>query len=112
MPGIVELRSRARISRAALAFMGLAFVVLMATMDGAAMLKEATGTDTTGIPELAGTVDRLTGKALPIVIAVAPLVCVGGALALQFGGTKRAIPIIAGSIGAVLVVLLAKILAA
>jgi hypothetical protein len=102
------------------ALIGLGLVlVLVLALDAAEILKEATGEskglggkDNDQLAGLATTADKLAGWALPVTIAIAPLVCAGGALAMHFGGTRKAIPIIYGSIGAVVVVLLAKGLAA
>jgi hypothetical protein len=113
MAGIVGLGRQLASSQIALALAGLALVAVIAGVDGAQILRSATGHDSkSGIEDLARTSDNLATWALPITIAVAPLACIGGALAMQFGGSKRAVPVMYASVGAVIAVLLAKGLAA
>jgi hypothetical protein len=102
------------------ALIGLGLVlVLVLALDTAEILKAATGESNNtelgqggALKQLGDTANNLASTALPLTIGIAPLVCAGGALAMHFGGTRKAIPIIYGSIGAVVVVLLAKGLAA
>jgi hypothetical protein len=109
MARIVALGRRVTSSRLVLAFAGLTFVVLIAVTRSAAILKEATGNwDTNNINLLQDASQKLVDKALPIAIAVAPLVCVGAALAMQFTGSKKGVPAIYCSVGSVAVIVMAK----
>jgi len=116
MAGMIELGRRVMSSRLTLALAGLTFVVPIALMKSAEILRAATGNDGDGgVPDLGKMAQELADRALPLTIAVAPLVFVAGALALQFGGpsgARRAAPIMYGSIGAVAAVIMAKGLAA
>jgi hypothetical protein len=112
MKGIAELARRILKSRVMTALAAVPFVVLTALATAPQLLHDITGeTDPAKMDELVKLANGLTIRAVPITIAVAPLVFVGGALMMQFGGpsgAKRASTVMYGSVGAVVAVVAAR----
>jgi hypothetical protein len=112
MKGIAELARRIMKSRVMTALAAVPFVLMTALATGPQLLHDVTGTkDPDNMTDLWVMANRLTVKAVPITVAVAPLVFVGGALMMQFGGpsgAKRASTVMYGSVGAVVAVSAAR----
>jgi len=118
MTRIVRLARRLVKSRAVMALAALWLVALTALGTQAQILIDVTGgsqdwktNGSVNLVELINLSNGLTAKALPVVIVVAPLVFVAGALMMQFGGpsgAKRASAVMYGSVGAAVAVVAAK----
>jgi hypothetical protein len=121
MNGIAGLARQIMSSRTVQALMALSYVALTLYLTRAHILINATGAgdfkkkggsgNQEGFEQLITTSQALVDKALPLTIIVAPLVFVGGALMMQFGGptgAKRASTVMYGAVGASVAVVAAK----
>lgn len=101
MAGIVERGRQLTRSRLVLTVSGLTFVVLIALMRTAEILREGTGLkDDKTFENVQTLANTLTNKALPLSLIVAPLVCIGAALAMQFTGSKKGVAAVYCAVGA------------